>query len=66
MGREIASRAGIQVACSIDHVEELVIHWMTRADWIIRLRELPWEPQPGATLRRAARRIDIQRRTPNR
>jgi hypothetical protein len=25
---EIASRAGIQVACSIDHVEELVIHWM--------------------------------------
>ncbi|MGH9504964.1 MAG: hypothetical protein ACRD20_19090 [Terriglobales bacterium] len=26
---EIASRAGIQVACSIDHVEELVVHWMT-------------------------------------
>jgi hypothetical protein len=25
----IASRAGIQVACSINHVEELVIHWMT-------------------------------------
>jgi hypothetical protein len=25
---EIASRAGIQVACSIGHVEELVIHWM--------------------------------------
>jgi hypothetical protein len=26
---QIASRAGIQVACGIDHVEELVIHWMT-------------------------------------
>jgi hypothetical protein len=26
---ELASRAGIQVACSIGHVEELVIHWMT-------------------------------------
>lgn len=25
----IASRAGIQVACSIHHVGELVIHWMT-------------------------------------
>ena len=25
----MASRAGIQVACGIDHVEELVIHWMT-------------------------------------
>jgi hypothetical protein len=25
----MASRAGIKVACSIDHVEELVIHWMT-------------------------------------
>ena len=25
----MASRAGIRVACSIDHVEELVIHWMT-------------------------------------
>ena len=25
----MASRAGIQLACSIDHVEELVIHWMT-------------------------------------
>jgi hypothetical protein len=25
----MAFRAGIQVACSIDHVEELVIHWMT-------------------------------------
>ena len=26
---QMASRAGIQVACGIDHVEELVIHWMT-------------------------------------
>lgn len=26
---QMASRAGIEVACSIDHVEELVIHWMT-------------------------------------
>ncbi len=26
---QMASRAGIQVACSINHVEELVIHWMT-------------------------------------
>ncbi len=26
---EMAARAGIEVACSIDHVEELVIHWMT-------------------------------------
>jgi hypothetical protein len=25
----MATRVGIQVACSIDHVEELVIHWMT-------------------------------------
>lgn len=25
----MASRAGIQLACSIDHVEELVMHWMT-------------------------------------
>lgn len=25
----IATRAGMQVACSIDHVEELLIHWMT-------------------------------------
>ena len=25
----MASRAGIQLACGIDHVEELVIHWMT-------------------------------------
>jgi hypothetical protein len=25
----MASRAGIQVACSVEHVEELVIHWMT-------------------------------------
>ena len=25
----LASREGIQVACSISHVEELVIHWMT-------------------------------------
>jgi hypothetical protein len=25
----MASRAGIQAACSIEHVEELVIHWMT-------------------------------------
>lgn len=26
---QMASRTGIQVACSVDHVEELVIHWMT-------------------------------------
>ena len=26
---QVASRAGVQVACGIDHVEELVIHWMT-------------------------------------
>ena len=26
---QMAARAGIEVACSIDHVEELVIHWMT-------------------------------------
>jgi hypothetical protein len=26
---QMASRAGIQAACGIDHVEELVIHWMT-------------------------------------
>ncbi len=26
---QMASRADIQVACGIDHVEELVIHWMT-------------------------------------
>jgi hypothetical protein len=26
---QMASRAGVQVACSINHVEELVIHWMT-------------------------------------
>lgn len=26
---QVAARAGIEVACSIDHVEELVIHWMT-------------------------------------
>ena len=25
----LASREGIQVACSVNHVEELVIHWMT-------------------------------------
>lgn len=25
----MTSRAGIQVACSVSHVEELVIHWMT-------------------------------------
>jgi hypothetical protein len=25
----MASRAGIKAACSIEHVEELVIHWMT-------------------------------------
>jgi hypothetical protein len=25
----MASRAGITVACSVEHVEELVIHWMT-------------------------------------
>jgi hypothetical protein len=25
----MASREGIQVACSVGHVEELVIHWMT-------------------------------------
>ncbi|MGZ4733231.1 MAG: hypothetical protein ACXVZH_13940 [Terriglobales bacterium] len=26
---QMAARAGIQVACGIDHVEELVIQWMT-------------------------------------
>jgi hypothetical protein len=26
---QMASREGIQVACSVNHVEELVIHWMT-------------------------------------
>lgn len=26
---QVASRPGIQVACSIGHVEELAIHWMT-------------------------------------
>jgi len=26
---QMASRAGIQVACSVNHVEELVVHWMT-------------------------------------
>jgi hypothetical protein len=26
---QMAMRPGIQVACSINHVEELVIHWMT-------------------------------------
>ncbi|MGH9547196.1 MAG: hypothetical protein ACRD23_18470 [Terriglobales bacterium] len=26
---QMASRPGIQVACSINHVEELVIHWVT-------------------------------------
>jgi hypothetical protein len=26
---QMASRPGIQVACSVNHVEELVIHWMT-------------------------------------
>ena len=26
---QMASRVGIQVACGIDHVEQLVIHWMT-------------------------------------
>src|SRR5438552_4165447 len=25
----MAARYGIQVACSVSHVEELVIHWMT-------------------------------------
>ena len=25
----LAARAGIQLACSIEHVEELVLHWMT-------------------------------------
>lgn len=25
----VASRPGVQVACCIDHVEELVVHWMT-------------------------------------
>jgi hypothetical protein len=25
----MASRTGVRVACGIDHVEELVIHWMT-------------------------------------
>lgn len=25
----MASRSGIKVACGVDHVEELVIHWMT-------------------------------------
>ncbi len=27
--KPMASRAGIKAACSIEHVEELVIHWMT-------------------------------------
>ncbi len=26
---QMATRDGIQVACSVNHVEELVIHWMT-------------------------------------
>jgi hypothetical protein len=26
---QMASRKGIQAACSVNHVEELVIHWMT-------------------------------------
>ena len=26
---QMASRQGIQVACSVNHVEQLVIHWMT-------------------------------------
>jgi hypothetical protein len=26
---QMASRRGIQAACSVNHVEELVIHWMT-------------------------------------
>ena len=26
---QIAARYGIQVACSVSHAEELVIHWMT-------------------------------------
>jgi hypothetical protein len=26
---QLASREGIQVSCSVGHVEELVIHWMT-------------------------------------
>jgi hypothetical protein len=27
--KQMASRPGIQVACGVNHVEELVIHWMT-------------------------------------
>jgi hypothetical protein len=26
---DLATREGIQIACSVNHVEELVIHWMT-------------------------------------
>jgi hypothetical protein len=26
---QMASRAGIHIACSLNHVEELVVHWMT-------------------------------------
>jgi hypothetical protein len=39
----MASRAGIQAACSIDHVEEL---------GIIPSREPRWAPQPGDKFRR--------------
>jgi hypothetical protein len=36
----MASRPGIKAACSIEHVEELVIHWMTtgRLDYPLRTR----------------------------
>lgn len=60
----LASRPGIQLACSIEHVEELVIHWMTtgRLDYPFARSALgaaSWRqiPTPGRVDIRGARTI---------
>ncbi len=60
----LASRPGIQLACSIEHVEELVIHWMTtgRLDYPFARSALGmagWRqiPTPGRVDIRGARTI---------
>jgi hypothetical protein len=55
----VASRAGIRLACGIDHVEELVIHWLTtgRLDYPFARSALGAAGWPQASTQ--AGRVDI-------
>jgi hypothetical protein len=46
---EIASREGIQVACGLDHVEELAILWMTTGRLDYPFTRTAFGARPGGT-----------------